>query len=284
MNFLKTKPLVSRAVTSKARGFFIMIGIYKITNPNGKIYIGQSVDIEKRWKLHKYVHESGRCNYHLYNSFRKYGFDAHIFEVVEECMDSELNDRERYYQDKYNSIKEGLNSRYTKSNDKSGRLSEETLKKLSNIRKGRIAPNKGKPMPEHQRIAQTGRKLSDEAKQKISEANKKAWSSKEKEDVELHNKRHSMRMMGSRNPMFGKVHSDDVTKKMKEKAIGRYSLNWFIQRYGEIDGKVRYDKRIENTRKCSSKPVTINGVTYKSMMEASAETGLSIHMIRKYYL
>ncbi len=30
-----------------------MIGIYKITNPEGKIYIGQSIDIDRRFKEYK---------------------------------------------------------------------------------------------------------------------------------------------------------------------------------------------------------------------------------------
>jgi group I intron endonuclease len=50
-----------------------MVGIYKITNPKGKIYIGQSVDIEKR----KYYYQALHCKKQtmLYNSIKKYGWD-----------------------------------------------------------------------------------------------------------------------------------------------------------------------------------------------------------------
>ena len=33
-----------------------VVGIYKITSPSGKIYIGQSIDIQKRFKHYKQLH------------------------------------------------------------------------------------------------------------------------------------------------------------------------------------------------------------------------------------
>lgn len=71
-------------------------GIYKITNKiNGKIYIGQSIDIYKRWEEHKncYLRKS---NY-LYLAFRKYGIENFSFEIEEKCSLKELDDREIYY-------------------------------------------------------------------------------------------------------------------------------------------------------------------------------------------
>lgn len=46
--------------------------------------------------------------------------------------------------------------------------------------------------------------------------------------------------------MFGRSHSEDSKNKQKEKAKGRFSLDWFIDRYGEIDGLQRYNDRKEN--------------------------------------
>ena len=61
-----------------------MIGIYKITSPNNNIYIGQSINIEKRFVQYKKLRSC--CNQiKLYNSFVKYGVDNHIFEIIEEC-------------------------------------------------------------------------------------------------------------------------------------------------------------------------------------------------------
>lgn len=77
-----------------------MIGIYKITNLiNNKVYIGQSIDIEKRLKDHinglnnHYGHNS-----HFQNAWDKYGEDNFKFEILEEVYNCNLlNEREIYY-------------------------------------------------------------------------------------------------------------------------------------------------------------------------------------------
>lgn len=48
-----------------------MIGIYKITSPSGKIYIGQSVNIERRFLDYKKSLKKSQIK--LYNSIKKYG-------------------------------------------------------------------------------------------------------------------------------------------------------------------------------------------------------------------
>jgi len=75
-----------------------MIGIYKITSPSGKIYIGQSIDIENRWKQYKYFKiNKGSIGPKLLNSFKKYGYENHIFEIIEECSVDNLHERETFY-------------------------------------------------------------------------------------------------------------------------------------------------------------------------------------------
>jgi group I intron endonuclease len=90
-----------------------MVGIYKITNKiNGKAYIGQSTNIKRRWNVHKNasVNPNGKCyEYPLYRAMRKYGLDNFTFEVVEECKKSELNEREIFYIQKYNTYADGYN-------------------------------------------------------------------------------------------------------------------------------------------------------------------------------
>jgi group I intron endonuclease len=86
-----------------------MIGIYKITNPKGRVYIGQSIYIERRLKEYSNVNK-GKGQVRLYNSIVKYGFSQHIFEVIEECTIEQLNERERYWQEFYDVLtKKGLN-------------------------------------------------------------------------------------------------------------------------------------------------------------------------------
>ena len=82
-----------------------MIGIYKITNLiNGKVYIGQSVNIEKRFIAHKNTAFNPNYvgyNYPLYRAIRKYGIDNFSFEVLEECLVDELNTKEIWYVAQY---------------------------------------------------------------------------------------------------------------------------------------------------------------------------------------
>jgi group I intron endonuclease len=104
-----------------------MIGIYKITSPSEKIYIGQAVDIERRKKEYIGLHCKNQTK--LYNSLVKYGFSEHIFEVIEECNIEELNVRERHWQDYYKVLEEGLNLRLTGTEDASGRQAKDTIEK-----------------------------------------------------------------------------------------------------------------------------------------------------------
>lgn len=76
-------------------------GIYKITNLiNNKIYIGQSKQIEVRWQQHK----TSNKHYAIYNAFKKYGIDNFKFEIIEECPEDILNEREKYWIKFYNSL------------------------------------------------------------------------------------------------------------------------------------------------------------------------------------
>jgi len=114
-----------------------MIGIYKIASPSKRIYIGQSIDIERRKK--EYLNLQ-KCKHQvkLFYSLKKYGFAKHKFEIICECAIEELNDKERYYQELYSAIgANGLNLKLTESKDISGKLSEETLIKMRLYQKNR---------------------------------------------------------------------------------------------------------------------------------------------------
>ena len=88
-----------------------MIGIYKITNKiNQKVYVGQSIHIETRWYQHKQETLKERSNSKLYQAMREYGIDNFEFEVIEECSEKELNEKEQFWISFYNSFKNGYNS------------------------------------------------------------------------------------------------------------------------------------------------------------------------------
>ena len=86
-------------------------GIYKIENTkNNKCYIGCSKNIENRWKEHLYsLKKDSHHSIKLQNSWNKYGEKHFKFEIIEECDNDILFDREKYYIDKYNSAILGCN-------------------------------------------------------------------------------------------------------------------------------------------------------------------------------
>ena len=173
-----------------------MIGIYKITSPSGKVYIGQSVNIEKRFKQYKSIYNS-RLQIALNNSFQKYGVENHIFEILEVCAIELLNERERYYQDLYDVLKKGLNSKLTTSKDKTGKLSNETKKKISEKIKNREVPEHVKEML---RTNFLGRKHTEASLEKMRKNNARANLGKKASDetrrkLSMNNSRHNSKLV-----------------------------------------------------------------------------------------
>lgn len=85
--------------------------IYKITNPNGKIYIGQTNNLSNRQSAYRNLTIHGQEL--IKNSIKKYGWDMHVFTVIGEYDLELLNTKEIYFIDEYNSFfknnKDGLN-------------------------------------------------------------------------------------------------------------------------------------------------------------------------------
>lgn len=90
-------------------GVDIICGIYKITSPTGRTYIGQAQVIQKRWRDYKQLNSKTKGQIKLWRSFLKYGVENHVFEVIEECSENDLNCRERFWQDYYDVLNGGLN-------------------------------------------------------------------------------------------------------------------------------------------------------------------------------
>lgn len=72
-------------------------GIYAITcTPNGRVYIGSSVNISKRWKYHRFALRKGtHDNRHMQNAWNKYGEESFTFSIVLACNPCELIEREQ---------------------------------------------------------------------------------------------------------------------------------------------------------------------------------------------
>jgi DNA repair exonuclease SbcCD ATPase subunit len=79
-------------------------GIYKITNETNQMcYVGQAVDIAKRWKTHlkRAVGAEGVVNNKLYPAMQEFGVENFSFEVIDRCDKDKLNEREQYWQKFY---------------------------------------------------------------------------------------------------------------------------------------------------------------------------------------
>jgi group I intron endonuclease len=151
-----------------------LIGIYKITNTvNGKVYIGQSVNIPKRIKQH--LSNTGRQhNYYFANALKKYGADNFKTDVIALVPDFEskhklLNVLEKQFIEIYNSANHvyGYNIKYGGDGGGSGHhMSLEARKKMS------IAQKNRPPLSEEGRrnlsIALQGKAKSEAHKTKLS--------------------------------------------------------------------------------------------------------------------
>lgn len=164
------------------------IGIYKITSPTKKVYIGQSVDIKRRFTEYKRL----ACikQIRLYNSFLKYSVNNHTFEIIIICDVHELNKYEQFYQEAYSCIgRNGLNCKITTSHDKSGYLSEQTKIKMSKGREiktiARTSKLKGTKLSEEHIAKLKKRVISEETRLKISISKKGSKQSQEAIDKRI---------------------------------------------------------------------------------------------------
>lgn len=107
--------------------------IYKVINDiNQKIYIGQTVNsLAYRWGQHikaSYSQESKQLS-HFHLAIRKYGSDHFYPSIIEQCEDKELDEKEKYWINFYNSFELGYNST-TGGQKGSTRINELTLEKF----------------------------------------------------------------------------------------------------------------------------------------------------------
>lgn len=191
----------------------------------GQSYIGQTENLEKRKENHL---SKINDNTLFHQALRQYGWDSFEWEILEDNISiNKLNEREKYWVEYFNSFECGYNQ--TKGGDYNSRNfkhSEETKKKLSEIKKGthlsdeslkkrrekfkeknhNYKPwNKGKGKPKPEKIYKTKEEIHDI----LSEAHKKRWTEEER-------KKQSIRCSGEGNPMYGKGY------KLKGEKNGRY--------------------------------------------------------------
>jgi len=161
-------------------------GIYTVTNySDGKVYVGSSNHIERRWKEHKKQLRKGtHHSKHLQHAWTKYGEMAFTFEVLEECEQVHLTGAELFWINTLQTAMDmfGYNMvavpnstygyRHTEETRKIFRelarnrvYSEETRRKISEAGKGR---RQSQETIEKRRLKQLGSALSQESRKRIS--------------------------------------------------------------------------------------------------------------------
>lgn len=170
-------------------------GIYCIENLiNHKKYIGLSVDIHDRWRRHISALRLGfHENDYLQKSWDVYGQNSFSFSVLEECNEPQLNDRERYYIAKYNTLDRDYGYNLKSGGQDYNRYTDEIKEK---IRKG-VKASYGDP---NRRETQRENAL-------------KQWS-----DPSI-----KAKIIGKNNGMYGKHHTEESKRKMSEKKKGKIS-------------------------------------------------------------
>ena len=170
-----------------------IIGIYCLTSPSGKSYIGQSTDINTR--LHQYKLLKCKSQPKIYRAILKYGFDKFKITILEECNRDELNEAEYFYANYLDTVRNGYNCR---EGGDVGKDTEETK-----IRKS---------------LGMKGIRKSEEHKQKLRECNlgkKYSRDVVEKRAIKLRGKKQS------------------TSHILKNKIIQRNNLYWGIEKHGK---------------------------------------------------
>lgn len=185
-------------------------GIYKITSPTDKIYIGQSVDIFSRWS--KYNKENCKSQRKLYRSFVKYGANKHQFEILTQCKIEQLNELEKYYINLYQTFNSnfGLNLQSGGGNYK---ISEETKLKMSVAHSGKTHSQEHRTKNSISKMGNThtlGFKHSNETIAKMVVAKKNISNETRAKMSEW---------------QIGKKHSKETMAKISKSLMGRVAWN-----------------------------------------------------------
>lgn len=160
-------------------------GIYTITNQiSGRVYVGQAVDVARRWKTHLRAMRSG-VKTKLYDAMRAYGVQSFVQDVLEECAADELAEREAYWIAKLDTLASGYNmiadtaQRRLLSDETRERMRQAQIgKKHTNEHRAAIArAGRGRVVTAETRAklsaALSGKKRSPEAIERMHEAARK---------------------------------------------------------------------------------------------------------------
>ena len=173
-------------------------GVYSITNKKtGKMYIGQSVNIERRFRQHI---NSGKDYMYIDRAIKKHGEDAFDYNILLECDESKLSDEEHKFIKLFGTYKKGYN--LTWGGEVSPMKCPEIVEKIRESLKG----------DKHYLY---GKHHSKETRKKISEANKGI-------NNHMWGKHHTEQTKNKISEVHkGKTISKETKKKMSDSHIGQ---------------------------------------------------------------
>lgn len=237
-------------------------GIYKITNPSGRIYIGKSVNVVIRFQEHRSdpIKRKQRKKYVepiLNNSMIKYGPTNHFYEIIKECPVPELNFWEKHFIllfDTYNT-KHGMNCTSGGDGGMAGvKLSEEHKKRIGDAQRGEKNHRWGKKMTpdqaEKHRVSLLGNKSTLGQKQSAETIAKRILKTKG-----LKRTSETIKRMSEANK--GQIVTEEMKMKISE------ALKGVKHTFGRIQKK---QKLILNMQ---------YGIFYYGLKDASESIGIS---------
>ncbi len=117
----------------------IVCGIYCIENMvNYKKYVGQSIDIYRRWKDHKHELDGNRHhNIYLQRAWNKYGEDNFNFYILEKCDVSDIDNRETHYINVFNCTSSECGYNIEAGGNTNKVLAAETRERMSMAKQGK---------------------------------------------------------------------------------------------------------------------------------------------------
>lgn len=197
--------------------------IYKITAPNGAVYIGQTLCSKKRKYQYKKLAFTKQTQ--LWNNCQKYNWNpSDTFEVIDECLCGKdkviLNEREIYWISFYDSYRNGLNC----TEGGKGQIGRIWTQEERD-RQREITKSNGSGFVEGNKIL-LGVKLNDEHKNKISRSNKLTYTNgrepwnKGRETSDEVKEKISNSVKGERNGFYGKTHTQESIDRIKESKLG----------------------------------------------------------------
>lgn len=149
----------------------VVSGIYEIKNTiNHKVYIGLSSNIRNRFNYHRYALRNNiHTNRFLQDDWNIYGEDNFVFNIIEECPEDLLSEKEIELISEYNAT----NRKYGYNILQGGGfpdMTEEIKQRISKSHKGKTVPPQ---TVQKFANAQIGKVMTEESRKKMSESKKK---------------------------------------------------------------------------------------------------------------